>query len=121
MLIRQIPTCFRADLLIRRSASQQASKFKKLPELQLKGQVLQFDDYTNVTPHILNHLGRNLYLQKNHPLSHVRQRIVDFFYKKFIGRTGNPLFSVYDSLSPIVTTEQNFDSLLVPKGHPSYR
>lgn len=27
----------------------------------------------------------------------------------YIGRSGNPLFSVHDNLSPVVTTEQNFD------------
>lgn len=32
---------------------------------------------------------------------------------------GNPLFSVYDQLSPVVSLEQNFDSLLVPQDHPS--
>lgn len=27
----------------------------------------------------------------------------------YIGRWGNPLFSVHDNLSPVVTLEQNFD------------
>ncbi|GFQ96422.1 phenylalanine--tRNA ligase, mitochondrial [Trichonephila clavata] len=40
-------------------------------------------------------------------------------YGNFLNRYGNPLFSVYDDLSNIVTTEQNFDSLLVSKNHPS--
>ncbi|KAF0028607.1 hypothetical protein F2P81_019694 [Scophthalmus maximus] len=37
----------------------------------------------------------------------------------YIGRWGNPLFSVHDNLSPVVTVEQNFDSLLIPSDHPS--
>lgn len=54
-----------------------------------------------------------------HPLSLVRQQIIDYFYKNYRNRSGNPLFSVYDNLNPIVTVSQNFDSLLVPKDHPS--
>lgn len=27
----------------------------------------------------------------------------------YVGRWGNPLFSVHDNLSPVVTVEQNFD------------
>ncbi|KAG8197302.1 hypothetical protein JTE90_007548 [Oedothorax gibbosus] len=38
-------------------------------------------------------------------------------YGSFLNRRGNPLFSVYDKLSPVVTVQQNFDSLLVPKDH----
>ncbi|KAK6299962.1 hypothetical protein J4Q44_G00299950 [Coregonus suidteri] len=34
-------------------------------------------------------------------------------------RSGNPLFSVQDNLSPVVTTKQNFDSLLIWADHPS--
>ena len=76
------------------------------------------DDYTNVTPKILSYLGKNLHLQKNNPLSIVRQRIVNYFYASFSHR-GHPSFSIYDNLSPIVTTKQNFDDLLIPSDHPS--
>ncbi|KAI9513933.1 hypothetical protein NQZ68_038335 [Dissostichus eleginoides] len=41
------------------------------------------------------------------------------FYSAYMGRGGNPLFSVHDNLSPVVSTEQNFDSLLIPPTHPS--
>lgn len=77
------------------------------------------DDFTNVTPKILSHLERRLHLQPHHPLNLVREKIVNYFYKTFVNTRGNPLFSVYENLSPIVTTEQNFDSLLVPQDHPS--
>ncbi|CAB3229656.1 unnamed protein product [Arctia plantaginis] len=78
----------------------------------------QSDDYSNITPKIISYLGRNLHLQKNHPLSIVRQRIVNYFYSSFTQR-GNPAFSVYDNLTPVVTTKQNFDDLLIPLDHPS--
>lgn len=77
------------------------------------------DSWTNLTPRIQSHIGRNIYLQKHHPLSIVRQHIVDYFYKSFTTNRGNAIFTVCDRLEPVVTTEQNFDSLLVPKDHIS--
>lgn len=86
--------------------------------VNIKGKAFEADDYTNITPKITSYLGRNLHLQKHNPLSLVRQRIVKYFYSSFTQR-GNPTFSVYDNLSPIVTTKQNFDDLLIPTDHPS--
>jgi phenylalanyl-tRNA synthetase alpha chain len=77
------------------------------------------DNWTNLTPKIISRLGQNLHVQQNHPLSFVRQRIINYFYKTYLNRIGNPLFSVYDNLNPIVTTAQNFDSLLIPTDHAS--
>ncbi|XP_010899232.1 phenylalanine--tRNA ligase, mitochondrial [Esox lucius] len=77
------------------------------------------DDFTNVTSKILNKVGRNLHNQVHHPLWLMKERIKAHFYSSYVMRSGNPLFSVYDNLSPVVTTEQNFDSLLIPPGHPS--
>ena len=87
--------------------------------IELLGHKYPTDDWTNVTPKVISKLGINLHVSKNHPLSHVRQRIVNYFYKAYCNRTGNPLFSIYDNLNPVVTTTQNFDSLLVPPNHPS--
>lgn len=91
---------------------------KSVATVQVKGKEFIADDYTNVTPKILSYLGRNLHLQKHNPLSIVRQRIVNYFYSSFTHR-GHPAFSVYDNLSPVVTTKQNFDDLLIPSDHPS--
>ncbi|XP_041824794.1 phenylalanine--tRNA ligase, mitochondrial [Melanotaenia boesemani] len=77
------------------------------------------DDFTNVTPKILDKVGRNLHNQMHHPLWLIKERIKAHFYSTYTGRWGNPLFSVHDNLSPVVTVEQNFDSLLIPPGHPS--
>ncbi|XP_055372380.1 probable phenylalanine--tRNA ligase, mitochondrial [Condylostylus longicornis] len=79
----------------------------------------QTDNWTNVTPKILSFIGLNKHLKKNHPLSIIRQRIINYFYSSYTSSRGNPLFSVYDQLHPVVTVEQNFDSLLIPKEHPS--
>ncbi|XP_035232549.1 phenylalanine--tRNA ligase, mitochondrial-like [Stegodyphus dumicola] len=77
------------------------------------------DEYTNVTPHVLSLLSHNLHLVKNHPLNLIKQRIVRYMYGSYLNRRGNPLFSVYDKLAPVVTVQQNFDSLLIPEDHPS--
>ncbi|CAD7011701.1 unnamed protein product [Ceratitis capitata] len=87
--------------------------------LQINGQTYPTDDWTNVTPKILSYLGANKHVQRNHPLSILRQRIVNYFYAAYRNSRGNPLFSVYDQLSPIVTVEQNFDNLLFPTDHVS--
>lgn len=77
------------------------------------------DEHTNVTPKILSFVGTNKHNLPGHPLCLFKQRLIDFFYGHFKGRTGNPIFSIYDKISPIVTTSENFDSLLVPSDHPS--
>lgn len=97
------------------AADTQREKF----DIELLGQKYPRDDWTNITAKICRYLDRNLHLTPYHPLSHVRQRIADYFYKAYPNRIGNPLFSIHDNLRPIVTVEQNFDSLLVPKNHPS--
>ncbi|XP_055364534.1 phenylalanine--tRNA ligase, mitochondrial [Betta splendens] len=77
------------------------------------------DDFTNVTPKILAKVGLNLHNQTHHPLWLIKERIKAHFYSSYTSRSGNPLFSVHDNLSPVVTVEQNFDSLLIPPDHPS--
>lgn len=88
-------------------------------EVQVEGRSFSRDDFTNVTPRILEKIGRNLHNEQNHPLWIIKERIKQHFYSSYMGRWGNPLFSVHDNLSPVVTVEQNFDSLLIPPDHPS--
>lgn len=99
-----------------------SSKSKSVPlqeQLKILGKDFTADTFCNVTPKILSHVGKNIYLKQYHPLSLVRENIINYFYSTFKGRTGNPIFSVYDSLHPVVTVEANFDSLLVPANHVS--
>lgn len=77
------------------------------------------DEYTNLTPRIASFIGRNKHLLEFHPLCLIKQKMTEFFYENFIGRTGNPTFSVYDNISPVVTVKENFDSLLIPSDHVS--
>lgn len=85
----------------------------------IDGKLYNRDDNTNVNPKILSFVGTNNHNRYGHPLCLFKQRLIDFFYGHFKGRTGNPIFSIYDKISPVVTTVENFDSLLVPKNHPS--
>ncbi|OWF53551.1 phenylalanine--tRNA ligase, mitochondrial-like [Mizuhopecten yessoensis] len=87
----------------------------------VRGKTYNRDSWTNVTPTILQKLGKNLHGKKYHPLNLIKLRINDFFYKNYFNKYRNPLFSVYDNLSPVVTLYQNYDSLLVPVDHPSRR
>ncbi|XP_034650705.1 probable phenylalanine--tRNA ligase, mitochondrial [Drosophila subobscura] len=89
------------------------------PQLEVNGSTYATDSWTNVTPKILSYLGANKHLQKDHPLSIIRQRIVNYFYGAYRNQRGNPLFSIYDKLNPVVTVQQNFDNLLIPSDHVS--
>lgn len=102
-----------------RFLSSSAKPLKVQEPLTVNNVSYKRDNWTNLKPGIQSYLNRNIYLQENHPLSIIRKKIVDHFYKSFITNRGNPLFSVVDNLSPIVTLEQNFDSLLIPKDHIS--
>ena len=77
------------------------------------------DHMSNVTSNILSKVGRNLHHCKNHPLSILRGKIQEHVYADYRTRWGGPMFTMVDRLSPVVTVEQNFDSLLVPKDHVS--
>lgn len=77
------------------------------------------DHMTNVTPTILSRVGRNLHRIPHHPVSIIKERVVQHFYKTYTTRVGNPLYVHIQDTPPIVTTEQNFDSLLIPKEHIS--
>ncbi|XP_053520074.1 phenylalanine--tRNA ligase, mitochondrial isoform X2 [Artibeus jamaicensis] len=87
--------------------------------LELLGQSYPQDDYSNLSRKVLSSVGRNLHNQQYHPLWLIKERVKEHFYKQYVGRFGTPLFSVFDNFSPVVTTWQNFDSLLIPADHPS--
>lgn len=103
-----------------RLLSTQASSSNQLTStLEIGNHVFQKDDWTNVNPKILSYMKSEKHLQKHHPLSIIRKRIVEYFYQSYKNSRGNPLFSIYDQVSPIVSVQQNFDNLLIPNDHPS--
>jgi phenylalanyl-tRNA synthetase alpha chain len=85
------------------------------------GNEYEADDWTNITPRIVEKTGLNLHMQLSHPLWLVKKRISNFFYASFPGASAHscPLFTVVDNFSPVVSTTQNFDELLVPRDHVS--
>lgn len=76
---------------------------------------------TNVTPTIADLVGRNLHLAAHNPVNIIKQRVVHHFHKTYISRTGNAIYAHFDNVPPVVSTEQNFDSLLIPKDHVARR
>ncbi|KAL1460215.1 hypothetical protein WDU94_012148, partial [Cyamophila willieti] len=105
--------------VLRCSSSYPVNKDSERTSIDIQGKSYATDNFTNVTPKILSFVGKNLHNQKYHPLCLLKQRIINFFYSEFVGKKGYPIFSIYDSIAPVVTLEENFDSLLVPSDHPS--
>ncbi|KAJ3161910.1 hypothetical protein HDU88_007141 [Geranomyces variabilis] len=66
------------------------------------------DSKTNVTENITSKTARRLHLQLNHPINILKRRIEAHFSN----------YKVVDSLNPVVSTQQNFDSLLFTDDHP---
>jgi phenylalanyl-tRNA synthetase alpha chain len=67
---------------------------------------------SNIPPHIADRVHSpkpKLYQTPPHPLHTIKHLIEDYF----------PDFTAKDSLSPIVSTKANFDSLLIPPDHVS--
>lgn len=86
-------------------------------QCEIVGKSYDCDEMTSVTPAIITKVGRNLHCVPNHPINIIKQRIVHHFHKTYTNRTGNAIYAHFDNVSPIVTTEQNFDSLLVARDH----
>ncbi|GAB1609030.1 phenylalanine--tRNA ligase, mitochondrial-like [Argonauta hians] len=101
------------------TSSRVAKQSERPDSVRVLDKCYRRDAVTNVSDNIISKLGRNLHNQRHHPLNLIRQRIQSFIYNYFRNSRGNPLFSVFDNLSPVVSTWQNFDSLLVPADHVS--
>lgn len=112
--------CFTHSIL-RPCSSSSAPKHTRFntDRLTILGETYEVDSCTNVTPRVTSKIGLHLHNRRNHPINLVRQRIQNYFYANYTNRAGNPLFAVFDNISPVVTSRQNFDSLLVPADHPS--
>jgi phenylalanyl-tRNA synthetase alpha chain len=73
--------------------------------------LLRNNAYNNVTPGIAALVGQNLLSRPGHPLAIVRAQIEAAF----------PAFVCERGLSPVVSTKQCFDDLLIPRDHVSRR
>lgn len=102
-----------------RPSSSLKQVLEKPETIEIVGKTYKTDSWTNITPRIISKVGKNLHNRPHHPINLIRQRIVNYFYSSFTSLMGNPLFAVFDSMDPVVTVKQNFDSLLVPSNHVS--
>ncbi|KAJ2490885.1 phenylalanyl-tRNA synthetase alpha subunit, mitochondrial [Coemansia sp. RSA 2050] len=87
---------------------QSEARSTSLKSLDVLGTTYATDGWTNTPPAILAKTGRDLLHQTSHPLAILKELI----FKEF------PTFAHYDSLSPVVSTHQNFDSLGFAQDHP---
>lgn len=73
--------------------------------------------YSNISQSVSDKLHAKLHNLPNHPLAIIKNAIYSHFHSlpEFID------LSTYDDLSNIVTTQANFDDLLIPPEHPSRR
>lgn len=100
---RQCSRCFYSSL-----ATPQPQRQHE--DITLLGQSYRTDEWTNISRPIIDTLSRKLHLQSSHPVGILRKIIEARFPEKQYTR--------YSKLPPIVTTQQNFDSLGIPIDHP---
>lgn len=68
------------------------------------------DPFCNIPSSIWDKVGKNLHMEKNHPLNIISTQIQDHF--------SDQKFQIFQELNPIVSIKQNFDDLLFPSDHP---
>ena len=101
------------------TAASSAAANDSVENIKILGQSYPRDEMTTVTPTIISRIGKKLYHVPNHPVTIIKQRVVHHFHQKYVGRTGNAIYAHFNDVSPVVTVEQNFDSLLVATDHIS--
>nr|POE65942.1 phenylalanine--trna ligase, mitochondrial [Quercus suber] len=80
----------------------------KVADVTIDGKTYVSDSWTNVPSSIIAQSGRQLHVQPNHPISLTRKLIES----RFKG------FRSHNNLKPVVTVDQNFDSLGFALDHP---
>lgn len=76
----------------------------------------------NIPESISSRIGTNLHLQPNHPLHTIKTKIESYWnthHNDKNDNNNNNKFVTRDDYDPIVSTQYNFDSLLIPKDHVS--
>ena len=110
------PCTYQAVCSASTSSTAECTK-SDMVEIQGLGTTYERDEMTNVTSTILSRVGRNLHRIPYHPVNIIKKRVVHHFHKTYTSRTGNALYAHFDEVIPVVSTEQNFDSLLIPPDH----
>lgn len=74
---------------------------------------------SNIPKSICEKIGRNLHQNNAHPIGIIKTLIYSYFDCIAIERCEKIKFEKFESLDPIVTVENNFDSLVIPMDHPA--
>lgn len=81
-----------------------------------KADVIKTDPNNNVPDYIFEKMNVNLHRREGHPICTIKQAIYQYFEAKAPGK-----FKTFDDLFPVVSTQANFDDMLVPPDHVSRR
>lgn len=90
-------------------AVQYSDRCLRCYSTRILGRDYDQDSWTNISSSILPLTPRKLHLQRNHPISILREQIESQFPATH--------YAKYNEYNPVVTTGQNFDSLGFPKDH----
>lgn len=102
---------FSPCVVARSSAGRRwAAAYSTSSTVEVDGRQYATDSWFNAPPNVLLAASRRLHLQKDHPVAITRQIIEAGF--------PTPEFRYLNSLHPVVSTFQNFDSLGFPADHP---
>ncbi|KUI57729.1 Phenylalanine--tRNA ligase, mitochondrial [Cytospora mali] len=100
--------------LILRAAAPSAAPATTSPSapstVEIDGRTYTTDRWFNVPSNVITATSRKLHLQKDHPVSITRQIIESVF--------PGPTYKYYNDFHPVVSVEENFDSLGFPADHP---
>lgn len=99
-----------ADPATRAAAPTPTTETPARKPLTIQGKSYRADQWTNASDSILVHVGRELYLDENHPLTITRRLIESQFPP--------PVYGNYVEKDPVVSTALNFDVLGFPPDHP---
>ncbi|KAK7748024.1 phenylalanyl-tRNA synthetase alpha subunit, mitochondrial [Cytospora paraplurivora] len=78
--------------------------------MHIDGRTDPTDSWFNVPSNVIAATTRKLHLQKDHPVSITRQIIESVFPQ--------PTYKYYNDFHPVVSVDENFDSLGFPPDHP---
>lgn len=78
--------------------------------VEIDGRTYTKDSWYNVPTNVIGAATRKLHLQKDHPVSITRQIIESVFPA--------PTYRYYNNFHPVVSVQENFDSLGFPPDHP---
>ena len=88
---------------------------KFIRNVTILGKHYEDDHMTNLTERIIRNVDAKKHCIPNHPTEIIKNQIYKFFDEQYKSQE----FEKVESISPIVTVKQNFDSVLIPEDHVS--